>query len=243
VTYWAFHALFNLPLLLAAFALGGGFFFQAGSLAAAGLVLAIVMAFTTPWDNHAVAKGIWGFPRERFTLKCWHLPVEEYAFFVIESLQVMALVSGLARLFPDLASSDPPQAWVDPARGLLLSGFFIPWACLGWRHGKRVSGTRWHYAWHLLYWFVPVLFLQWVVGGHILWPRLGLVLAAAGLVGTWLSFADWIAVKQGIWFFDENQISGWKCFRVLPWEEVAFFYLTAWLVAQSYLLFLPEALR
>jgi hypothetical protein len=29
----------------------------------------------------------------------------------------------------------------------------------------------------------------------------------------------------------------------MPWEEAAFFYLTSLLVAQSYLVLLPEALR
>jgi lycopene cyclase domain-containing protein len=243
VTYWKFHALFNLPLLLAAAALGGPHFFQKECLVAGGIVLAAVLVFTTPWDNHAVAKGIWGFPRERYTLKIWHLPVEEYAFFLIESIQVMLLVSALVRLFPDVASFEMAFYWAGPAGLFLFAGFFFPWTRLGLKYGKWISGTRGHYAWHLLYWFIPVIFVQWIIGGHILLPRLGLIVLAAGIIGTWLSFADWVAVRKGIWFFDEKQITGRKFFGVLPWEEVAFFYLTAWLVAQSYLLFLPEALR
>jgi len=51
------------------------------------------------------------------------------------------------------------------------------------------------------------------------------------------------AVRAGTWFFDEKQITGVKLGGILPWEEVAFFFLTSLLVAQSYLLLLPADLR
>ena len=39
------------------------------------------------------------------------------------------------------------------------------------------------------------------------------------------------------------KITGVKLGGILPWEEIAFFFLTSLLVAQSYLLLLPEDLR
>jgi lycopene cyclase domain-containing protein len=62
-------------------------------------------------------------------------------------------------------------------------------------------------------------------------------------IGTILSLADVWAVRRGIWFFDERQVTGLKFGGILPWEEVAFFYLTSLLVAQSIVLFVPESLR
>jgi lycopene cyclase domain-containing protein len=55
--------------------------------------------------------------------------------------------------------------------------------------------------------------------------------------------ADWIAIGKGIWFFDEEQITGWKIRGVMPWEEAAFFYVTSLLVAQTFLILLPAGLR
>ena len=57
--------------------------------------------------------------------------------------------------------------------------------------------------------------------------------------GIYYTLADLVAVRAGTWFFDEKQITGVKLGGVLPWEEIAFFFLTSLLVAQSYLLLLP----
>ena len=51
-----------------------------------------------------------------------------------------------------------------------------------------------------------------------------------------------MAVRSGIWFFDEKQILGIKI-AGLPLEEVLFFLLTSLLVTQSLLLLLPKDYR
>ena len=68
-----------------------------------GLVLLAVMIFTTPWDNLAAKWGIWGFPREKYSLRIGYLPVEEYAFFLLQSVNVMLAVRALFHFFPGLA--------------------------------------------------------------------------------------------------------------------------------------------
>ncbi len=47
---------------------------------AAGWVFLAVYAFTTPWDNYAVARGIWDFADDKHWKRLWRLPVEEYLF-------------------------------------------------------------------------------------------------------------------------------------------------------------------
>ena len=64
MTYLGFHLAFNLPLLAVLFLVSGrGIWPQEMVLVMVG-ILGIVMTFTSPWDNYAVAKGIWDFPRE-----------------------------------------------------------------------------------------------------------------------------------------------------------------------------------
>jgi lycopene cyclase domain-containing protein len=77
---------------------------------------------------------------------------------------------------------------------------------------------------------------QWIVGWEILAPNWALVAAPTLLLGAWLSAADFLAVRAGLWFFDDRQVTGFKFGGKLPWEEVAFFHLTSLLVAQSYVL-------
>jgi lycopene cyclase domain-containing protein len=51
------------------------------------LLLAVVYAATSPWDNAAVAKGFWSFDPERILgLKLGWLPLEEYLFFGLQTL-------------------------------------------------------------------------------------------------------------------------------------------------------------
>ncbi len=243
MTYFKFHLIFNLPLLLLGAVLAGPGFWTGPVLTSAGLVLLLVMIFTTPWDNYAVAKGIWGFPRERFSLKIWHLPIEEYAFFIIESVQVMWLTYWLLGFFPEMQSwaSIPmshPVAWGSTV--ILL----LAWILVGlWGRKRFHALSRGHYAWHLLFWFVPVIVLQWAVAGETIFPRWPVIALVTALVGTYLSVADYIAIDKGIWHFDQKQITGLKIGKKMPWEEAAFFYLTAFLVAQSFVILLPEALR
>lgn len=99
-----------------------------------------------------------------------------------------------------------------------------------------------YYTFHLLAWMLPVLLIQWVVGPRILWRNRRPILLAVFIVGTYLILTDIVAVYYGVWFFDENLILGWSPFGV-PIEEWAFFYLTALLVAQSFVLFLPDRYR
>lgn len=62
-----------------------------------GVLLLIVYAATTPWDNAAVAWGLWDFdPARIIGVRIGWLPVEEYAFFGLQT--VLTGVWALARL-------------------------------------------------------------------------------------------------------------------------------------------------
>jgi len=51
------------------------------------VLLAIVYAATSPWDNAAVAMGLWDFDPERIAgVRIGWLPLEEYAFFGLQTL-------------------------------------------------------------------------------------------------------------------------------------------------------------
>jgi lycopene cyclase domain-containing protein len=240
MTYFGFHLRFNLPLLvLLAFAAGPGTL-DPGSLRSAGLVLAAVFLFTVPWDNFAAARGIWGFPRDRYSLRIGYLPVEEYLFFLIQAVEAMLLTRIVCDHLPAVVSLAPPP---DLARALpWIAALTAVWAAIGIAFGRRVR-PRHQYAWHLLYWFVPILAMQWVIGWQILAPRVAILSAVTFALGLYLSIADSVAIRRGIWWVNPKQTTGHRIGRHLPWEEAAFFFLTSLLVAQSYLLWLPEPAR
>ncbi|MDX6766677.1 MAG: lycopene cyclase domain-containing protein [Candidatus Methylacidiphilales bacterium] len=242
MTYFGFHLRFNLPvLILAGWGAGCGLI-APGSWEMVLGILAIVMVFTSPWDNWAAYCGIWGFPEGRYWKRIGWLPFEEYLFFVVQALQAMLLTRWALDLWGPFTTPAHPLGWV--GQGWVCAGILAAWAVVGLCfRGRFGRASRGHYAWHLFFWFIPVILIQWVVGGPVLaarWP----VLAAVTLVlGTYLSLADLVAIRHGVWHFDEKQTTGWKIGPKMPWEEAAFFYLTSALVAQSYLILLPEALR
>ena len=46
----------------------------------------VVLVWTSPWDNAAVAMGLWGFDSERVSgIFLGRLPIEEYAFFLLQT--------------------------------------------------------------------------------------------------------------------------------------------------------------
>ena len=242
MTYLRFHLIFNLPLLILLAGLTGPVPWIAGEGEALGLVLLAVMIFTTPWDNLAAKWGIWGFPRERYSLRIGYLPVEEYAFFPLQSVNVMLAVRALFRFFPDWQTGQGVEIKMWTLICLAIS--VIPWAfiALQLRWLRRKAGPSVNYAVHLV-WFLPVIYAQWILAPPLLLGHAGLLVWVTIAFGVYYTLADLAAVRAGTWFFDEHQITGVKLGGILPWEEVAFFFLTSLLVAQSYLLLLPSDLR
>jgi putative membrane protein len=242
MTYLRFHLIFNLPLLVVLAALTGPVPWTMGEGAAFGLVLLAVMIFTTPWDNLAAKWGIWGFPREKYSLRLGYLPVEEYAFFLLQSANVMLAVRALFHFMPDWQTGQETE--IGKWTLICLAASVIPWLFVAvqlyWL--RRKAGPCVNYAIHLA-WFLPVIYAQWILAPPLFWGHAGLLVLVTAAFGVYYTLADLAAVRAGTWFFDEKQITGLKLGGILPWEEIAFFFLTSLLVAQSYLLLLPGDLR
>ncbi len=242
LTYLRFHLIFNVPLLilLAAFNLPQPWTTDEGL--ALGSVLLAVMIFTTPWDNLAAKWGIWSFPREKYSLRIGYLPVEEYAFFLLQSVNVMLAVRLLFCLFPDWQSGQETEIGKSTLGCLGISVFAWIVIAVQLKWLRRKAGPRVNYAIHLV-WFLPVIYAQWVLAPWLFFAHAGLLALITATFGVYYTLADLAAVRAGTWFFDEKQITGAKLGRILPWEEIVFFFLTSLLVAQSYLLLLPSDRR
>jgi putative membrane protein len=242
MTYLRFHLFFNLPVLIVLAAVTGPFPWTADEFAAAGLVLLAVLVFTAPWDNLAAKWGIWGFPREKYSLRLGYLPVEEYAFFILQSVNVMLAIRALFHYVPNWQNGQGVR--IERGSLVCLAVSIVPWLLilfqLWWL--RRRGGPCVNYAVHLT-WFLPIIYAQWVLAPYLFLGHAGMLLVVTLGFGSYYTLADYVAVRSGTWFFDEKQITGLKFAGLLPWEEIVFFFLTSLLVAQSYLLLLPSDLR
>ena len=198
--------------------------FRNGEAVWIGITVHILLAvlYTSPWDNYLVATGVWYYNPDLVTgILLGYVPVEEYAFFVLETLLAGLWWWFLARHLP-LPRKDfqPNKALVYVCTCLL--------ACL-WLVSTYLFffGTpEWTYLSIILFWALPPIILQILFGADILWHYGKLVFWGIAVPGTYLSLMDIIALRETTWSISPAQTTGILFFGTLPLEEVLFFFIT-----------------
>ena len=240
MTYLQFHLVFIVPpilgLLYLQYRQGGapaGRFDPGGArtLPALGVILALALAYTTPWDNHLVARGVWGYPPERVLATIGYVPVEEYAFFLLQPILTGLFLFALGRR---TAEPEPTAQGVRRMGGTIGTAFFVLLTALGF---LLTGDDSTYYLGLILAWASPIAALQWAVGGGALVTHWRDVMAAVAIPTVYLWLADRIAIGLGIWYISPRYTTGVHLFG-LPVEEALFFAYTNVIVVQGLLLFL-----
>ncbi len=187
----------------------------------------IPIAYTTPWDNYLVARGVWTYPPERVLARIGYVPVEEYAFFVLQTLITgLWLMVWLRRAGPLTPPAPGWTRWAGGAAWLLLA--FVGVLCL------RAEPT--FYLGLILAWACPVMAGLWAFGGDLIAARARAFWWAVVPPTVYLWLTDWIAIHQGIWSISARFTSGLNLLG-LPAEEMLFFLITNLLVVTGLMLF------
>ncbi len=234
MTYFQFHFVFILPLLLLLLGLNiwdlkrglpftpEGWHGHKIALWAILIHLALALIYTTPWDNYLVYKGVWGYPAGRVFSTIGYVPLEEYLFFILQTLITslwMLLILRRVRFGKELSQGNRIRfigvilALVAAAVGLL---------CLTFNWGT--------YLGLILIWAGPVIAMQWGYGGDLLLARWRPILLTFLIPSLYLWIADRIAIGLGIWWINPVFTTGIKPLG-LPIEEALFFLLTNVFVA------------
>ncbi len=204
---------------------------------AIGAQIVLALVYTTPWDNHLVATGVWYYNRKLVTgIILGYVPIEEYVFFVLETLLVGLWWRLCSARLGHLSEFRPSRA----LRLLSAGGAAALWIILaiisfrGWAPGTYLLVT--------LVWALPPIILQLGYGADILWHERWLVAAAIIPLGVYLSAADALAIRAGIWAIDPGQSTG-VIVGGLPIEEAVFFFITIILITFGITLTLSEESR
>jgi lycopene cyclase domain-containing protein len=237
VTYWQFHFCLILPAIGAL--LGRWWWTGCPGPSGAGLGLAMMaalaLAYTTPWDNYLVARGVWSYQPERVATswRIGYVPPEEYLFFVLQPIFTgLCLLLFYAPPDPDRPPWDlPARPWRFRLAGGSIVAVLGAVGVLGF-----AAGGRWLYAGLILVWGAPPLALHWFYGGDTLWSLRRMAIPAFLLSTGYLWVADRIAIGAGIWSISTRYSTGWTLLG-LPLEEALFFVVTNLLVIQALLLF------
>jgi len=227
--YLVFHAVAILPVI-AGLALAARY--RLGSrrdvLTATGLLAALALIYTTPWDNYLILRGVWWYGEGAVLLRFWAAPLGEYLFFVLQPLLVGLW---LARFRLD---TDRPLSMPLPTRalGALAAGVV---AAAGIVLLGADSGL---YLGSLLVWSAPILAIQWAFGWPFLLAEYRTVALGTLVPTLYLWVVDRAAIGVGLWQLSDRYTTGAAVPLLgLPIEEAIFFLLTSLFVVQGIVLY------
>jgi lycopene cyclase domain-containing protein len=204
--------------------------------AAIGIHILLAVIYTTPWDNYLVATGVWYYNPDLVTgIVLGYVPIEEYTFFVVETILAGLWWWFLARRIaltpnPSLRSaSQSPDGRGEFIPNKLL--VYVSTCLLGllWLISTYLfffGAESWTYLSIILFWALPPIILQVLFGADILWHYRKLVFWAIFVPGMYLSLMDIVALKETTWSISPSQTTGILFFGILPLEEVLFFFIT-----------------
>ncbi len=188
---------------------------------ALALHVLIAVLYTTPWDNYLVATRVWWYDPQLVTgITLGWVPLEEYVFFVVQTLATGAWLLLLVRR----ARAEGRIS----AGGSRLRAASTATAALIWLISAAVllrglsKGT---YLALELAWALPPIGLQLAFGADLLWRERRLVTLGIFIPTLYLGLADSVAIAAGTWTINPEQSTGILLID-LPLEEWVFFLLT-----------------
>ena len=188
------------------------------------MMAVVAVLYTTPWDNYLVKHKIWWYGPERVLGTIGYVPIEEYAFFVLQTF-----MSGLFlyHLRPAFKRVEDAPTWVRPVGSFILALISLmgAWMLLG-------NDPQYRYLGLILAWAGPVILLQFAIGGHVLWNRRRVLLPILLVASLYLCMADALAISWGIWTISPEFTTG-IMLAGLPLEEATFFFVTNIMVVQG----------
>lgn len=247
MTYMQFHLAFTLPPVAAMIVLYLICFrtraFDKGKPGALmrwpviALLAHVVMAvlYTSPWDNYLVANGVWGYPEGKVIATIGHVPIEEYLFFILQTVITGLFLLTLGFRFKEL---NAPKVTESRILRPIVACVFVSVAALG----LVLSNVSWgSYLGLILVWACPILAIQWGFGGDLILRRAKLWAVALSIPTIYFWLADRIAIGLNIWWISPEHTTGILLLG-LPLEEAVFFLITNLMVVSGMLLVLePES--
>ncbi|MDX2161577.1 MAG: lycopene cyclase domain-containing protein [bacterium] len=196
----------------------------------------VAVAYTTPWDNYLVATRVWWYDPKLVTgIVFGWVPLEEYTFFVLQTLLTGSWMLFLARHLP--VNERKPKNPLLIRLGM-TAALGVIWARA--LYGFVKGGKSRTYLSITLAWALIPIMIQTLFGGDILWQHRRLV--ALGIIPTsiYLSAADSLAIEGGTWTINPEKSVNFKIGGKLPFEEALFFFVTNTLISMGVTLVLAK---
>ncbi len=203
---------------------------------AIGIHVLLAVVYTTPWDNYLVATGVWYYNPALVTgIVFGYVPIEEYTFFVVETILSGLWWWFLARRISSPAEEFRPNGKLIYVSASLLIAVWIIFTYIFFSGNKPFA-----YLSITLFWALPAVLPQLLYGADILWHHRKLVAWSILIPSIYLSLADIFALSDTTWSISAEQTTGIIFFGILPLEEVVFFFITNLLITFGMTLLLAK---
>ncbi|PWN19252.1 hypothetical protein BCV69DRAFT_251316 [Microstroma glucosiphilum] len=231
-SYARFHLYLTIPPTVFLYLLNRPFLTR---LDRAKLIFLPVIAFvwTTPWDNELVRQRAWRYPRSCVMGTVGYVPIEEYFFFIIQSVKTTLFASFMTRWLL-------PTFYVFETRAEKQSSLFARWSFVAVSccftallAGLAMTrpGQHTYYLGMILWWCsLPLALLGWGSSNFVArmpWRAgKGAFLITLLLPTAYLWATDIFALRRGTWHI--NEATSLNIFPIpdLPIEEMIFFFVT-----------------
>ena len=202
------------------------------------LHVVIAVIYTTPWDNYLVATNVWWYDPNLVTgVRLGYVPIEEYTFFVLQTL-----LTGFWTLFLMRFVFKSPMREVRNRKLRLVVGSstVILWLAStalllsGWKPGTYLA--------LILSWALVPVTIQLFYGADLLLANWRLAVTAFMVPTLYLWLVDSLSISSGTWTIDPAQTTG-LVLGSLPMEEMLFFLMTNVIIVFGMTLLLSEYTR
>ncbi len=204
---------------------------------AATVIIALVfvaVAYTTPWDNYLVATRVWWYDENLVTgITFGWVPIEEYTFFVVQTIMTGLFTVWLMRRMPVATAPSKQNSlriryWATGIVGVVWLGSVVLLA-LTFLYPESFWMRGTYLALELSWGLIPIM-LQLIVGADLLWKHRYTVITGVLVTWLYLSATDMLAIQSGTWTINPEQSLPILIAGILPIEEVVFFLITNVLV-------------
>lgn len=188
-------------------------------------VLAVI--YTMPWDNYLVYCGAWSYPDDRVWAHIGYVPVEEYMFFVVQTIIIMLWTVLCTRWSMPCLNFNYHKTSYELIRWIPISVFAAA-TVVGYRIAELGQPT--FYMGYLLCWVCPVIMFLWYGAGNYLVKNTLPSCVAIVVPSIYLCWIDKVALNDGVWHIEETITLNVFIVHGLPIEEVLFFFLVNTLI-------------
>lgn len=222
LTYIDVHLIYTLPVV-AALTLITWPFVNRLELFKITSICTMAFIYTTPWDNYIIFHKAWMYKPEHILAVVGYVPVEEYMFFVVQTVMTSLWTLVCTRWSPACFNFNYNKLsyrlirWI-PITILALAAY----------HGYKLSvpGTNTFYLGCILWWSCPVIMFLWFGAGNYFLKKSSSTIVAVIIPTLYLCWIDQIALKGGVWHINEKTSLNVFIAEDLPFEECLFFLIT-----------------